>query len=148
MKKLIPLSLVLLVSLSVSAQWGKRINGNGNVVTITKTTSDYEEISLSGFFDVELVDGKEGKITLKGEENILQYITTEVKNGKLTIKPEKGKNLNPSNGKTVVITIPIESISAASLSGSGDIVGKKKIISNSFETSISGSGDMYVPDIG
>tara|TARA_R110002049_G_scaffold150790_3_gene314037 strand:- start:5958 stop:6680 length:723 start_codon:yes stop_codon:yes gene_type:complete len=142
MKKLIPLSLALVLSISVSAQWGKRVKGNGNVVTLTKTTSDYEEIALSGSFDVELVDGKEGNITLQGEENILQHIKIEVKNNKLTIKPEKGMNLNSSTGKNVVITIPIESINAASLSGSGDIVGKKKIIADSFETSISGSGDI------
>ncbi len=142
MKKLLTMSFALLLTVTVNAQWGKRVKGNGNVVTITRTTNDYEAIAVSGFFDVELVDGKEGEITLNGEENILQYIKTEVKNGKLIIKTKKGMNLKPSRGSSITITIPIETINAASLSGSGDIIGKKKIVSNYFETSISGSGDI------
>ncbi|PKP15060.1 MAG: DUF2807 domain-containing protein, partial [Bacteroidetes bacterium HGW-Bacteroidetes-23] len=74
MKKVITLVAVLTVSI-VSAQWGeKRIKGNGTVVSKEVTTSDYESISVAGFFSVTLVEGKEGKITVKGEENLLEFI--------------------------------------------------------------------------
>lgn len=142
MKKIITLTLALTLTFATNAQWGKRVKGNGNITTDTRNVGDYEAISLSGFFDVELVDGKEGKVTIKGDENIIGHIKTEVKNGKLVIKAEKGMNLSPSRNNKLLITVPVEHINEATLSGSGDIIGKTTLVSNSFETSISGSGDI------
>ena len=143
MKKLSVLLFTGLITLSCSAQWGKTIKGNGNNVTIVRSTGDYEGIAVSGWFDVDLVSGNEGEITLQGEENLLEYIITEVKDGKLVIKTEKGVNLKSSSWKSEIrITVPVESISSVSMSGSGDIVGKTKIKSDKFSTAMSGSGDI------
>lgn len=143
MKKLATLSLVTLFTISCTAQWGKKVNGNGNMVTVERSTGDYEAVAVSGWFDVDLVDGNEGDITLKGEENLLEHIITEVKDGKLVIKVEKGYNLKPSTWKEGIhITVPVESINSVALSGSGDIVGKKTIKTSNFNTSMSGSGDI------
>ena len=143
MKNLSVLLLTGLITLSCSAQWGKTIKGNGNNVTIERSTGDYDGIAVSGWFDVDLVSGNEGEITLQGEENLLEYIITEVKDGKLVIKTEKSVNLKSSNWKSEIrITVPVESISSVSMSGSGDIVGKTKIKSDKFSTAMSGSGDI------
>ncbi|MGB5435808.1 MAG: head GIN domain-containing protein [Maribacter sp.] len=143
MKNLAALSFVVLLTISCSAQWGKKVNGNGNMVTIERSTGDYDAIALSGWFDVDLVDGNEGVLTLRGEENLLEHIKTEVKDGKLVIKVEKGYNLKPSSWKQgIKITVPVESINEVTLSGSGDIVGKTAIKTGSFKTSMSGSGDI------
>ena len=143
MKKLATLSLIILFGTSCTAQWGKKIKGNGNMTSIERSVGDYDRIGVSGFFDVDLVSGNEGEITLKGESNLLEHIKTEVKNGQLNIKVEKGYNLRPSSWKDGIhITVPVESIDGVSLSGSGDIVGKTKIKSDSFKTSMSGSGDI------
>ncbi|MEX0288616.1 MAG: head GIN domain-containing protein [Flavobacteriaceae bacterium] len=142
MKKATTLILALFIVGVTNAQW-RKVKGNGNVVTIERSTGDYDYVSVSGFFDVDLVDGDEGEITLKGEENLLDHIVTEVKGDKLVIKVEKGKNLQPSNWKDgIKITVPVESINGVSLSGSGDIVGKKKLKADEFKTSMSGSGDI------
>jgi len=143
MRKLSVLVCASLISLSCSAQWGKTIKGNGNNVTIERSTGDYNGVAVSGWFDVDLVSGNEGEITLKGEENLLEYIITEVKDGKLVIKTKKGVNLKTSNWKSGIhITVPVESISSVSMSGSGDIVGKTKIKAGKFTTAMSGSGDI------
>lgn len=138
------LTLILVFStLAVTAQWGKRIKGNGNVVTIERSVGEYDAIASAGWFDVELVSGQEGELTLTGEENLLEYIKTEVKDGKLVIKKEKGVNLKPSNWKSgIVITVPVEDIESVSLSGSGDVVSKTTLKADSFKTSIAGSGDI------
>lgn len=143
MKKVITLSLVLLLTVSCSAQWGKRIKGNGNKTTIERSVGEYDAVGLSGWFDLDLVAGKEGEIKLEGESNLLEYIKTEVKNGKLVIKVEKGYNLKPSSWNDGIrITVPIQSINSVSLSGSGDIVGKTTIKTDGFRTAMSGSGDI------
>lgn len=142
MKKVLTLGLVL-CTIAATAQWGKRVKGNGKTVTIERSVGDYDAIAISGWFDVNLVAGNEGELTLKGEENLLEYIKTEVKDGKLVIKTEKGVNLKPSNWNSgIYVTVPVESVDMVSLSGSGDIVGETTIKSDSFKTSMSGSGDI------
>ena len=142
MKKLVTLSLVL-CTVAVTAQWGKRVKGNGKVVTIERSVGAYDAVASAGWFDVELVDGSEGQLTLKGEENLLEYIKTEVKDGKLVIKVKKGVNLKPSNwNSAILITVPVEEIEAVSLSGSGDVVSKTTLRADDFKASISGSGDV------
>ncbi|MET1260455.1 head GIN domain-containing protein [Flagellimonas sp. DF-77] len=142
MKKL-PVLILALVTISASAQWGKRIKGNGNVVTIERNVGSYDAIAAAGWFDVILVDGKEGQLTLKGEENLLEYIETEVKNGTLTIKKEKGVNLKSSNWKGgIIITVPVEQVNSVSLSGSGDVVSKTTLKAERFNASLAGSGDV------
>lgn len=143
MKKILALGVSLMCMTFTYAQWGKKIKGNGNIITENRNTGSYEAIYIAGSFDVELVDGKEGELTLKGEENLLEYIVTEIKDGKLVIKVEKGVNLSPSSWKQgIFITVPVESVDAVTLSGSGDIVGKKTIETDNFKTDISGSGDI------
>jgi len=143
MKNALVITLVLAITASCSAQWGKKIKGNGEKVTIERSTSDYDAIAVSGWFDVDLVDGKEGQLTLEGESNLLEYIITEVKNGKLVIKTENNVNLKPSDWNSGIrITVPVERVSSISLSGSGDIVSKTTIKTEKLETSMSGSGDI------
>jgi len=131
------------MSFSCPAQWGKRIKGNGNFITTSRTINDYDAITLTGWFDVEIVDGNEGDITLEGEENLLEYIKTEVKDGKLHIKSKNGVSLKPSfwnNG--IKITVPVESINAVTLTGSGNITGDKIIKTTNFRTTMTGSGNI------
>ena len=142
MKNWIVLGLAL-VSASCSAQWGKGIRGNGNTVSIERSVGDYESIAISGSFDIDLVSGSEGALIVKGEENLLEYIVTEVENGKLVIRVKKGVNLKPSIHKGGIhVQVPVESIDALSLSGSGDIVGHTTLKTADFKTSMSGSGDI------
>nr|WP_315203196.1 head GIN domain-containing protein [uncultured Flavobacterium sp.] len=137
------LQLIILGALSVTAignAQSNRIKGNGKIVTEKRSTAGYDEISVSGFFDVILVSGKEGKITIKGEENLLAYVKVEVKDNVLKIYTEK--NINISTKEDIVLTVPFEKISAVSLSGSGDVKSKNTIVATNFKAKLSGSGDL------
>ena len=144
MKKVWILSMSLLLALPAAAQWGKKIKGNGNMVTVERSVGSYDGVALSGWFDVELISGQEGELTLRGEENLLEHIKTEVKNGQLTIKAEKGYNLQPSSWKSggIKVQVPVEAISSVTMSGSGDIVGKMLLRSDALKVTMSGSGDI------
>ncbi len=135
--------LVFLLSTTLSfAQWGngKKMKGNGDITTITRSTGSYEGLKAAGSMDFKLVQGKEGEITIKGDANLMEYIVTEVKDNKLIVKIEDGVNLKPS--QTIVVTVPYESISSVSLAGSGDIESSGTIKSNEFEVALAGSGDI------
>jgi hypothetical protein len=142
-------SLLLLASLFFfpfysHSQWNSRekIKGNGHVISKNITTSSYDKVLVNGFFDVDLQSGEEGTITIKGEENIIEFIEFTVENNALKIATEKGKYIVPSNGKKIQITVPFESISEVSLCGSGDINAKNKISTDNFLCELSGSGNI------
>ena len=139
--KALLLSVLLIKSISCAQSW-KKVSGNGNMKTETRTTSDYEGISCAGSFDYILVSGTEGKITIEGEENLLEHIITEVKNGKLVVKTKNGINLKTSMGKSIKITIPFKDINSVSLSGSGDLWSEDTVSSTNLEVNLAGSGDM------
>jgi hypothetical protein len=140
MKKLILIAAILISSYS----FAQKVNGNGKVTTITRTTGDYEGIKCSGSFDYILVAGTEGKITLEGEENLLQYVITEVKGNHLIVKVEDRVNLRTSMNKTIKVTIPFKDINSVSLSGSGDLWNEDKITATDFDVTLAGSGDVTV----
>ncbi len=114
------------------------------MTTTTRTTSEYDGIKCAGSFDYILVAGNEGKITLEGEENLLQYIVTEVKENKLIIKTKKNVYLRPSNNKTIKVTIPFKDINSVALAGSGDLWNEDVINSTDFAVALAGSGDVVL----
>ncbi len=146
MKKVITASLILMACLQMQAQWwgGKGIKGNGNMTTITRDVGSYDQVNVGGFFDVELVAGNEGTLTIEGESNLLEYIITEVKGDALKIKVEKGKSLKPSNRMMIKVTVPFRDLNEVTLAGSGDVVGKAVMKANSFNTAVAGSGDLIL----
>ncbi|AUP81160.1 head GIN domain-containing protein [Flavivirga eckloniae] len=133
----------LLLASTSYAQWGK-VKGNGNMKTITRTTSEYDGVKCSGFMDFILVKGTEGNIKIEGEENLLEHIITEVKDNKLIIKKRKGANISPSKFKTIKITIPFEDISTVSLAGSGDLWNEDIITATNLDIALAGSGDVVL----
>jgi hypothetical protein len=127
---------------AVNAQ--NKIQGNGKVVTETRSTGNYDGIKIAGSFDVDLVSGKEGKIMLKGEENLLAVIKVEVEDNALKIYVERGTQIRTSSGK-IQVTVPFEKISELSLAGSGDIKSKDVIKNDNFAVKLSGSGNLNLP---
>ncbi|WP_298553543.1 head GIN domain-containing protein [uncultured Algibacter sp.] len=144
MKKSITLTVLslMLASITYAQSWGKKkIKGNGNVVTETRTTSDYKGIKCAGSMDFILVKGDEGNITLEGDSNLLEYIITEVKGDHLIVKTQKGVNMSYKNN-TIKITIPFESVNTVSLAGSGDLYSRDTIETEKLSVSLAGSGDL------
>ena len=132
--------LAFLLSTTVScAQW-KKVKGDGNITTITRSTGSYDGLKAAGSMDFKLVKGKEGEISIKGDANLMEYIITEIKSGKLVVKTKNGVNLKPT--KSIIVTVPYESIASVSLSGSGDVENSGTIAAEDFEVSLAGSGDI------
>jgi hypothetical protein len=145
MKKLLFTLAILTISFQANAQWwtaSKKVNGNGEMTSQTRNVSNYEQVALQGSIDVQLVAGKEGKLTVEAESNLMEYIKTEVSGGKLKIYVEDGVNLSPSRNRDIKVTVPFESIHKVSLTGSGDITSSDRIKSRNFEVHVTGSGDI------
>jgi hypothetical protein len=141
----IKISLVLLLlftaQISTAQFWNKtKIKGNNNYVTQKISTQSYDKINISSSIDVEIINGKEGNIVLKAEENLIEYIEIYCKNNTLTIKIKNNTNLD--NDKQILVQIPVEKISEITSSGSSNVSGKVVLNSEKLNLNLSGSGDL------
>ncbi len=134
--------IVLTAALILSAcnfNFGKK--GNGNVTTQDRNiTENFTEVRGSAGIDIYLTQGNENKITVEADENLQQYITTDVKNGKLYITTSE--NIGWSKAKKVYVTfVEINTIEASSGS---EIVANSVIKSENITLKCSSGAEMKV----
>ncbi len=141
--KLAATIILALAFTTTQAQWkSKNVKGNGDIVTKTYNTTNYDQVLVGGNFHVNLTEGNVGSITLKAESNLVEHIVIETKGNELHIKTEKDTNLKPSSGKKMEVTVPFGTLNRVSLAGSGEIKSSKTIQSETLEVKLTGSGDI------
>jgi len=136
------LGLALLVTLAGCVQ------GSGNVVSESRDVSDFDEVELRGIGRLEITQGRTAELTVTADDNLMQYIDTEVEGNTLVIAV-KNKSLpfftvNPS--ETIVYELTVPALARASLSGSGNIV-VDGLETEDLTVEISGSGDLEATDL-
>ena len=141
MRLITSIIVLLIVSTNLNAQFfTKKVKGNGDIITKTRTVSNYDKIAVAGSFNVELLKEKEGAITIKADENLMEYIITKVKNGKLEIKIKKGYSIRSS--KKTTIKVPFSTVKAIALAGSGNVYSDDIIDTHDLKLSLAGSGNL------
>jgi hypothetical protein len=144
MKKSIPFIALLLVVLALPFLYAAnpvnttKIAGNGIVKTQDRTISSFHAIKVSGGIDVELSQGKEQKLQVEADENLLSLIRTEVKDGVLNIYHEG----NFRNAKTMKVHLTFTQLDAIKASGGCDIVSKQKLNFAILKMDLSGGCDI------
>jgi hypothetical protein len=123
---------------------GKRIRGNGNLVTQERTVSGFEGIVNYGSFDVTLIPSSTTSVKVDAEENLQQYIEIYVDNNKLQIRSKDRYNLRPSRDMRITVSGPV--FTSITTNGSGNIVGQGLLNTNNGNVSLSvaGSGNIDV----
>lgn len=90
MKNLIHTAAVLLLFLGTTSCMLDGVRGNGNVVTDQrKISDDFVQIELSRGLELHLTQSSEVSLKVEADENLQELITTEVKDGVLTITSRK-----------------------------------------------------------
>lgn len=144
MNKLI-LGCALLASLLLSSCLfnGRRVKGNGKIMTETRDVQRADRIKLTASMNVVLSKGLTA-VKVEGDENLLQYIIVQEEDGWLTISVKKGIRFYNSNRLSVYVTTP--AIKQVSITGSGDVTSDEKFESDQeVAFSVSGSGNIDVP---
>ncbi|RYD80436.1 MAG: DUF2807 domain-containing protein [Sphingobacteriales bacterium] len=116
------------------------INGKGDTVIKDKNVSEkFTGISLSVSGDVYVMQGNEQKITVHGQQNIIDVLDLEVNNKTLNIGFKRNNVHNYDQLKFYITTAMLESLN---ISGSGKIVAVDSIRTSEMDLNISGSGDI------
>ena len=121
---------------------GKRIKGNGHVITSDRGLTGFGGVESNGSYDVYVGSGNHS-VKIEGEDNILPYIETYMDGDILKIRTKKGYWLQPDREVRIYVTAP--AFNKVHSNGSGNIIGQNKITNNSkMDLSINGSADMNI----
>lgn len=136
--KVIAVLLVFLLPASVHAQRWESVRGNHNVVKEERKAGTFDEIKVSSGIDVYLTQGSRESITVEADENLHEYIMTEIRNGELNVYTEV--LIRDAERKRVYVTMRnIESVKTTS---AGDIVGQNPVKAEKLEISASSAGSI------
>jgi putative autotransporter adhesin-like protein len=135
--------LVLFVSTSfisaTTAQKWKTIHGEGDVVKKELNIASFDGVSLGFHGDVYITQGSAQKVEVEAQQNIIDNIKREVKDGVWRVNFEN----NVKNAKPVNVYITIPELTEASVSGSGNLISTGKFTGiDHLATYISGSGNV------
>ena len=113
----------------------------------TRPVSAFTEISLKIDANVHLKQGNTQSVEVKGNGETLNRLITEVNDRKLVIKYPTDTWFKKWNPGRVDIFVTIPQIDALTISGSGSIDSKDKINSRILTLTLSGSGDINLPNL-
>jgi hypothetical protein len=144
MNKIICSLLIIAVSFSsCDLLLGRRVRGNGKIVTEQRAVNSAHNIKLAGSYDVELTQGPVTSVSIETDENLLPYIVTAEEDGSLVIRSKDHENLDPTRHIKVYITT--DQLQAINLVGSGNINGKTKFAGeDNLFMKIAGSGNITI----
>jgi hypothetical protein len=115
--------------------------GNGKVVTEEReVTADFTEVRGSAGLDVYLTQGDENKIVVEADENLLQYIETDIEGGKLHVTTSE--NIGHSKAKKVYVTF--KELNTVEASSGADVTGNSVIKSQNLSLKSSSGADLEV----
>ena len=141
MKKLLFL-LVLPAMLFTSCReiFGKRVIGDGNLKTESRSAGQFNNVDVSGSIDLYVKQDSTRGIKIEADQNLMEYIEVFSEGNKLVVRSKKGFNLRPSQDIKVYVTSPI--FTKFELSGACDIFSQNQIMSaDPIEIEMSGSCD-------
>ncbi len=114
------------------------VRGSGNVITEDRQVGDFTVIEAVGSANVVIRQGDESRVQVHADQNLVEFITTEVRNGTLII----GGEGRVRNYKKFEVHVTLARLDKVKIMGSGDVRSEGTMSGNELEIAIYGSGDV------
>jgi hypothetical protein len=129
-------------ALSIACGFGfQTVEGSGKVITEARTVAAFSAVSLSGNGRLMVEETGSDSLTVTTDDNLLPYIKTEVKDGRLELGTSDNAMTNLRPSKDIVFKLTVKKLDDLGVSGSGE-VDVKGLAQDSFKIGISGSGEV------
>ncbi len=132
---------IIIITIAIVLCSGCSINipvkGSGKTASEKRGTSGFYTVDLKGSMDVEVTRSDEFKCIVKGDDNIVPLIITEVKDQRLYISAKQSY----STRQKLSIFLEMPELTEVALSGSGDI-NMANVTKDTVSLKISGSGNI------
>jgi hypothetical protein len=141
MKSLRSLTIAIIIlgtTSCINGQFWKTVEGHGKVVTRERKTDSFTGLKVSSGIDVYLKQGNNEAVSVEADENLHEYILTEVRNGVLNVYSDY--NIRDAERKRVYVTM--KEVNSVKTTSAGDVYGESPINSDKLELSASSAGDI------
>lgn len=125
-------------SCNFDVNFGAGKAGNGVLAEQTRSiTEEFTKVSASEGLDVYVAQGSDFEIRVEADENVIDLIATDIKNGKLRVHTTE--NIGNAT-KTVYVTLPV--VDALSSSSGADLEVKGTVQTDEIDLSASSGSDL------
>jgi hypothetical protein len=144
--------LAVIISLGLTfcsdGQIRRTVYGNNHVVKKEREAGRFTGLRVSSGIDVYLKQAGNESIEVEADENLHEYIMTEIRDGILNVYTEA--NIREAEMKRVYVSM--KEIRSLKTSSAGDIIGETPVKTDQLELSASSAGDIkleiYAKEIG
>lgn len=149
MRKLALLVLLTVLAAGCHGKFISQIKGSGKRELQKREVAAFTSISSEGAFNIEVTCQKSQSLEVEGDDNVLEYVTTEVGSNILRLKNTR----NYSTSEPVKVRISVPNLEGLSVNGAGH-VDVKGLNNDKFEIDTNGaativvSGNTKVIDVG
>jgi hypothetical protein len=134
--------LVIILTLGITAcadgQIRRTVYGNNQVVKKERDAGNFSGLRVSSGIDVYLKQTGDESIVVEADENLHEYILTEIRDGILNVYTEA--NIREAEMKRVYVTM--KDINSLKTTSAGDIIGETPVKTEKLELSASSAGDI------
>ncbi|MCM3880789.1 MAG: DUF2807 domain-containing protein [Vicinamibacterales bacterium] len=113
--------------------------GSGQMKTDRRAVSDFTTVELRGTGKLVIEQNGTEALTIEADDNLLPYLTSEVRGGRLVLGTEDGTTIRPS--REIVYTLSVKNLNGVTLSGTGTVAASG-ISSDSLTMTLNGSGSI------
>ena len=153
-KLLILLLMIFTVSTACIIPFSPRlIRGSGDVIVEERDVSGFDKIQVSGVGRVVITQGDDETLSVETDDNLLEYIETEVQGDTLEIGFSKDTSFGVGGGRKVLeptegftFWIGVKDLTGISVPGAAK-VEVDKLKTDRLDLSLSGAGDISVDDL-
>jgi hypothetical protein len=140
MKRAIKTAAIILFAATVSAngQFFRSVHGNGRVIEKERSLPGFTGLKVSSGLDVCLKQGEKESVMVEADENLHEYILTEVKNNVLNVYSE----VNIRDADKTRICVTMKDITSIKATSAGDIKGETPVKTDRLLISASSAGDI------
>jgi hypothetical protein len=120
------------------------VRGSGNVVTEERQVSGFDSVALLGVGEVFITQGDEEALTIETDDNLMRYIESEVRDGRLELRI--ADNTIPIPSRSIVFRVGAVNLTGLDSSGAGSFE-IDALDTNRLEVTLSGAGDIRIESL-
>lgn len=142
LKYFIAIFLCLALTACINGQFHKAVYGNRNVVKKERPAGSFTSVKVSTGIDLYLTQGDKMSITVEADENLQEYIITEIRGDELYIRHDNDVNIREAERERVYVTM--KDIKTLSTTSAGDIIGETPVKTDDLELNASSAGNIKI----
>lgn len=116
-------------------------SGSGNVVSESRAVKDFTGVQLGGSGKLIIEQSDVESLTITADDNLLKYLTAEVRDHKLILGTKDLHIISPTAGVTYKLLV--KKLNSIGISGGAEVQAKG-LSTDSFTVGVSGAGDITV----